>query len=50
MTQLRMHQFTLEGIIMKSIISIFNIIVQLTLMIVLLFNRKSYFHCIDLDS
>ena len=35
---------------MKNIVDIFNIIVQLTLMIVLLFNRKSYWHCIDLES
>ncbi len=35
---------------MKTIAWIFDIIVQLTLMIVLLFDRRSYLHCIDLDS
>jgi hypothetical protein len=35
---------------MKNIIWIFNIIVQFTLLMVLLFNRKSYMHCTDLDS
>jgi hypothetical protein len=35
---------------MKSIGWIFDIIVQLTLMVVLLFNQKTYLHCIDLDS
>jgi len=35
---------------MKIIAWIFDIIVQLTLMIVLLFDRRSYLHCIDLDS
>lgn len=35
---------------MKNIAWIFNIIVQLTLMVVLLFNRRTYLHCIDLDS
>ena len=35
---------------MKNIIWIFNIIVQFTLLMVLLFNRKSYMHCVDLDS
>jgi len=35
---------------MKNLAGIFNIIVQLTLMIVLLFNRKSYLHCIGLES
>jgi hypothetical protein len=35
---------------MKSIGWIFDIIVQLTLMVVLLFNRRIYMHCIDLDS
>ncbi len=34
---------------MKNIASILNIIVQVTLMIALLFNRKIYLHCIDLD-
>lgn len=35
---------------MKNIIWIFNIIVQFTLLMALLFNRKIYMHCIDLDS
>jgi hypothetical protein len=35
---------------MKNIVGIFDIIVQLTLMVVLLFNRKSYLHCIGLES
>ena len=35
---------------MKSIVWMFNIIVQITLMVVLLFNRKTYLHCVDLDS
>lgn len=35
---------------MKNIAWIFNVIVQFTLMVVLLFNRRSYLHCIDLDS
>jgi hypothetical protein len=35
---------------MKSIVWMFDIIVQLTLMAVLLFDRKTYLHCIDLDS
>jgi len=35
---------------MKSIAWIFNIIVQFTLLMALLFNRKMYIHCIDLDS
>jgi len=35
---------------MKNIAWIFNIIVQLTLMVVLLFNRKIYMHCTGLDS
>ena len=35
---------------MKSIVWIFNIIVQLTLMVALLFDRRSYLHCVDLDS
>ncbi|MCK9396306.1 MAG: hypothetical protein M0Q44_12025 [Methylobacter sp.] len=39
----------LEELIMKSIVWIFNAIVQITLMTVLLFDRKTYLHCIDLD-
>ena len=35
---------------MKNIAWIFNIIVQLTLMIVLLFDRMAYLHCVDLES
>jgi hypothetical protein len=35
---------------MKTIAWILNVVVQLTLMIVLLFNRSIYLHCIDLDS
>jgi len=35
---------------MKTIAWILDIIVQLTLMVVLLFDRKIYLHCIDLDS
>ncbi|PPK73699.1 hypothetical protein B0F88_101229 [Methylobacter tundripaludum] len=35
---------------MKSIVWIFNVIVQLTLMVVLLFDRRTYLHCVDLDS
>lgn len=35
---------------MKNIVWVFNAIVQLTLMAVLLFNRRIYLHCIDLDS
>ncbi|PPK74092.1 hypothetical protein B0F87_11122 [Methylobacter tundripaludum] len=35
---------------MKNIAWMFNIIVQLTLMVVLLFNRRIYLHCVDLDS
>lgn len=35
---------------MKNIAWILDIIVQLTLMVALLFNRKIYLHCIDLDS
>ncbi|GEM_PF-424646 len=35
---------------MKNIVWIFNIIVQLTLMVALLFNRRIYLHCVDLDS
>jgi hypothetical protein len=34
---------------MKNIVWVFNIIVQFTLMMALLFNRKIYLHCIDLD-
>jgi hypothetical protein len=34
---------------MKHIAWIFNIIVQITLMAVLLFDRKTYLHCVDLD-
>jgi hypothetical protein len=35
---------------MKNIVWIFNIIVQLTLLMALLFNRRMYLHCVDLDS
>ncbi len=35
---------------MKNIVWVFNIIVQLTLMAALLFNREIYLHCVDLDS
>jgi hypothetical protein len=35
---------------MKNIGWIFDIIVQITLLMVLLFNRKIYLHCVDLDS
>lgn len=35
---------------MKAIVWIFNIIVQITLMIVLLFDRNIYLHCIDLEN
>ncbi len=35
---------------MKNIAWILDIIVQLTLMVVLLFNRRIYLHCVDLDS
>jgi hypothetical protein len=35
---------------MKNIVRMFNIIVQLTLLAALLFNRRIYLHCIDLDS
>jgi hypothetical protein len=34
---------------MKNIVWIFNIIVQLTLLMALLFNRKIYMHIVDLD-
>jgi len=34
---------------MKHIAWIFNTIVQITLMAVLLFDRKTYLHCVDLD-
>ncbi len=35
---------------MKTIVWILNITVQLTLMLVLLFDRRIYLHCVDLDS
>lgn len=35
---------------MKNIVLMFDIIVQLTLLVVLLFNRKIYLHCIELDN
>lgn len=35
---------------MKIIAWILNIIVQFTLLMVLLFNHRSYMHCVDLDS
>lgn len=35
---------------MKNIALIFDIIVQFTLLMVLLFNRRIYTHCVDLDS
>lgn len=34
---------------MKNIALVFDIIVQLTLMIALLFNRRIYLHCTNLD-
>lgn len=35
---------------MKNIVLMFDIIVQLTLLVVLLFNRKIYLHCIGFDN
>ena len=35
---------------MKTVAWIFDVIVKLTLIIALLFDRRSYLHCIDLDS
>lgn len=49
MTDEYKFQIHLEEIIMKNIAHILEIIVQLTLMIVLLFNRQIYSHCVDLD-